>query len=467
MRIFFLLAILYLLYSCDNDLNTIGDTMIPSEGLVEAVTFSVDETSTVRLDSFPTSLNVYSGFNFTSPYTKDAYQLTVGRVVDKVTGSTTATPYFQVFSTGYDPNLIRGGENYSYDSLTLSLFTKDNLPTILAGDTTQVQIFHLYRLKDYPHYRVDDPVIYDNFSLPYEDTPLATLRIRPQREYMQNNILYFKLDNQLGRQLFNEMKWQNEIFTASRALDFIRYFNGLVIVPDENNTVLFPLDASTLSLRCWYHSGATPGSFILPAYAANQYGSPYYAFTNIEHKPTDNFSGISWKNAMPFSEHNMTVVQGLDGYMMKLKLPFIPTGDTYKTILKVELELQPKLTNFENIPEPGTSIPLQVFKLDEYSRITGTLTNISGNAIYAVPYTNPNYPENRQYKIDITDYYKSAVANGYDLNPQLNLLIGLAGTPAQIGPREIRTMVGYVSMTFDRLIIDETPKLRIYYAKYK
>lgn len=467
MRIFFLLGFLYLFYSCNNDLNTIGDTMIPSEGSIEVATFNVNEISTVRLDSFPTSLNVNVGYSITSPYTKDTYQLTLGRVSDRTTGTTTATPFFQIFSSGYDPYLTGGDEVYVYDSLTLNLFSKESLPNIIAGDTTQIQIYRLYRLTDFPHYNVDDPVIYDNFSLPYQAQELATLRIRPQKEYMSNNVLYFKLDNKLGREFFNEMKWQNPIFEPSRALDFIRYFNGLVIVPDKNNTVLFPLDAPNLGLKCWYHSGATTRSFTLPVYASHAYGSPYYAFTNITHEPKDDFSGVSWTKPMPFAQENMAIVQGLNGYMMKLKLPYVTSGDNYKTILKVELELKPRLTNFENIPEPGSTIPLQVFRLDEYSRITGILTDNSGNPVYANFYTNPYYPEDRRYKIDITDYYKNVVDSGNNPDPKLDFLIGLAGSPQQIGPREIKTMVGYVSMTFDRLIIDELPTLRIYYAKYR
>ena len=57
MRIVFLAGLLFALYSCNNDLNTIGDTMVPAEGYVNIETFDI-ETSTVRLDPFPTSLNI-------------------------------------------------------------------------------------------------------------------------------------------------------------------------------------------------------------------------------------------------------------------------------------------------------------------------------------------------------------------------------------------------------------------------
>ena len=69
--------------------------------------------------------------------------------------------------------------------------------------------------------------------------------------------------------------------------------------------------------------------------------------------------------------------------------------------------------------------------------------------------------------IDITDYYNNMVSSGVNHDPQLNLLIGLRGAPMQIGYDETKAMVGNVATTFDRLVIDELPILRIYYANYK
>ena len=80
---------------------------------------------------------------------------------------------------------------------------------------------------------------------------------------------------------------------------------------------------------------------------------------------------------------------------------------------------------------------------------------------------NPDYQDSKSYVIDITDYYNSVVTSASDIDPQLNLLIGLVGVPRQIGYNETLTMVGAVATTFDRIVIDKTPILRIYYANYK
>lgn len=461
MRIFLLLGALLIVYSCNNDLNTIGDNMIPPEGYVEVLSYNIDETSTVRLDSFPTSLNL----NLSSPYLQNGHQLTLGKVIDNTTGVTIATPYFQIMGTGFREDLIKDND-FVYDSLILRLpYDYNNLPKIvIAGDSTKTQIYRLYRLTEYPIPNDKDPVIYDNFKLAMEEEPLATLQVRPQKEYLRSSPLYFKLGNTLGKELFDKMKGQDKIFEYPS--EFFRYFAGLTIVPDENNTVFIPLLATGLALDCYYHSGDRSTYFSLPAVAATQ-GGGFYAFTNIEHTPSPLLQNVTWQKSLPFSESETAIIQGLDGYMMKMKLPYVTSGDAYKTILKVEIELKPRINNFENIPEPNTSVPIQVFLLDKYSRLTGALSDASGNAIYGYLQANPNYPEDRKYKIDITDYYNSMVSNGTGLDPELNLLIGLKGSPQQVGVREIKTMLGDVSTSFDRLILDEIPVLRIYYAKYK
>ena len=451
MKIFFLLSFLFVLYSCNNDLNTIGDSMIPANGYVEIVTQDIENSYTIRLDSFPTSINALSYLSST--------QLTLGKIEDKTTGTTIATPYFQIIGNGYDSRL-NFNDNYTYDSLTLNIATNYQALTLLAGDTTSLQTFYLHRLTDYPRMDYDNPYIYNNDEFSYEKESLGRLQLRFEKNYLENSNLYFKLNDDLGRELFHLMQGKDSIFLPANAYDFIRYFNGLVIIPDENNSALLPIDASTLSLTCHYHLGTSPYSFSLPA-AGN-----FYAFTNITHSPTPILKGVSWFQPLSFNKAQMGVIQGLDGYMLKLQLPYLPANESYKTIIKAEIELKPKLVNYENIPEPTKSY-IQVFALDKFSKLTGPLSDYSGNPVYGYLQSNVNYPDERKYIIDITDYYISMVNGSGNIDPQLNLAIGLQGTPRQLGVAEIPTMVGSVATSFDRLILDDIPVLKIYYAKYK
>ena len=424
--------------------------MIPAEGYVEVVSQDIEESYIIRLDSFPTSVNVLSSYLSTS-------QLTLGKIEDNTTGTTIATPYFQIIGNGFDSRL-NFDDNYTYDSLTLKIATDYKTLSLLAGDTTSLQTFYLHRLKDYPRMDYDDPCIYDNSKLDYEENALGRLQLRFEKNYLETSDLYFKLDDNLGRELFHLMQGRDSMFIYP--LDFIRYFNGLVIIPDKDNSALLPIDATSLALKCHYHLGTSDYSFSLPA------AGGYYAFTNITHTPSEILQGISWFTPKSFNETQMGVIQGLDGYMLKLQLPYLPPKESFKTIIKAEIELTPRLVNYENIPEPTKSY-IQVFTLDKYSKLTGALSDYSGNPVYGYLQTNTFYPDQRRYVIDITDYYISMVNNGNNIDPQLNLAIGLQGTPRQIGVAEIPTMVGSVATSFDRLIIDDIPVLKIYYAKYK
>ena len=458
MRIIFLAIFLSVLYSCNNDLNTIGDTLVPAEGYVDVESFNI-ETFTVQLDSFPTSLNVLSNI-------LNSNNLIVGRMSDKVTGITQATPYFQIMGKGNNgvPNY---DDNYVYDSLTLTFPFDYSQTKVLAGDTTTVQTFRVFRLNDYPRYDYDDPCIYNDATFPYDKSkPLGELSIRLERQFLsQKGKRYIKLDDALGMELFNLIRSQDSLLEPANTLDFIRYFNGLTIVPDENNMALLPIDGSSLQLRCHYHLNENPSTYSFNAISSYSSGG-FYAFTNIEHDsiPNTPLAKASWKNPLPFSDGDQAVIQGLNGYMMKMILPFKTDVNTYRTILKVEIVLEPKVDNFEDIPEPSI---IQVFTLDKYSRITGILTDLSGNPVYGYPEINPNYKEDRKYRIDITDYYNSIVSGvSGGIDPVLYLLVGLQGTPVQVGTREIKTFVGTNNLSFQRLIIDEVPTLRIYYANY-
>ncbi len=465
MRIFFLASLFVALLSCNNDLNTIGDTMIPAEGFIEIQTFEIAETSTVRLDSFPTDL-------YTLSSVMNSGRLTLGHIKDLYTGEVTATPYFQIVGNGIAN--IDVDKGYVYDSLTMNFPFDYTSMKLLAGDTVNMQTYTLHRLSEYPQINYNEPAIFNTDSMAYNaNEPLAKLSMRLDNDYFNNPGLgnrnvYFKLSNELGRELFNRMQAQDPIF--ERPMEFIRDFiQGLTIVPASTNTALIPIDISKVSLTCHYHAGSdqTTGSFSLPAFALVESSlGAYFSFTNIKHTPAPWLEGANWQDSIPFSVKKQAVVQGMNGYALKVKLPYIANNDAYKTILKAEIVLKPIVGNAEDIPELKNTT-LQIFSLDRNGRLRSALTDISGNSVTATLQANPDYQDSKSYVIDITDYYNSVVTSASDIDPQLNLLIGLVGVPKQIGYDETLTMIGAVATTFDRVVIDETPILRIYYANYK
>ena len=85
--IFFLLIATLGLYSCNNDLTTIGQDLINNGNHIEVQTTLLKETGTIKIDSFITSSGRY-GSAITEMF--------MGRYEDQYSGVTTASPCFQI-----------------------------------------------------------------------------------------------------------------------------------------------------------------------------------------------------------------------------------------------------------------------------------------------------------------------------------------------------------------------------------
>jgi len=437
MRIYSLLCILFVcLYACENDLSEIGQTLIPNEGYIEVQGFKITETSTVRLDSFPTS---------------GVSSLLMGKIKENTTGTTTATPYFHLVRTGYDTRL-NYEQNFIYDSLTLHFTTNK----IVAGDTAQYQTYYLYRLKELPLYDYLNPFFYNKDSIERESEPVSTLRVYPQKESL--SIAYFKLKDDLGKELFNLMLRKDTIFEDG--LKFLRYVKGFTIVPDASNNTLISFDpsAGSLYLRCHYHRGEVNYYFDITSV-----GPGYYSFTNYKNETTNELAQVTQKDSLLYNKGGIGVLQGLNGYMLKMHLPFVEDVDSYKTIVKAEIEIKPKYYRNSYIPMASR---LGVFLSDQHSALLGIPTDYNGNSVYGYYYQNSNNVDDRKYTIDITDYYTNMVTSPAVIDKNIYFLVGLPGTLYRLEDN-IRLMQGEVSTSFDRMELDEVPVLRIYYIKYR
>lgn len=452
------------IYACDNNIADIGQNLIYDETYVEVQRHELNETYIVRLDSFPTS---------------SLSTLTLGRIKDPVTGLTTATPYFQLYRASWDKNLTVDVPAV-FDSLTLNFSYKKTL----AGDTTKIQKYSVYRLKDYPLLDVDDPYQYNNQKWPYDpDSCLGTKSIYPQYDFVKKEMPYIKLNTPygeaLGKELFERMKAQDPIFGGNAGsgtgsgtgdyLPFLRFFKGLVIVPSEENNLLASISADSLFLRCHYSIGEKALYFDMPV-LSNQGGGSPYAFTNIEHEPTDglkvNNRPLGFNDTLSFYKNNMGVIQGLSSYMLKIQLPYIKDVNVYRTIIKAEVELETVHVEDLEIPQAQT---LGVYVMDTEGHIDYVLSNATGDTpIYGYLKQDATKPDRYSYVIDITDYYISMVENiGVPLHQSLQLLIGLPGTLFKNHIDKTQLINGENSTTFSRAIFEKVPSLNLYYIEYK
>lgn len=451
------------IYACDNNIADIGQNLIYNETYVEVQRHSLHETYIVRLDSFPTST---------------LSSLTLGKIKDPVTGETTATPYFQLYRASWDPNLTSDANYAVFDSLTLNFtYTKT-----LAGDTTKIQKFSVYRLQDYPLIDIDNPYQYSNQSWPYSpDSCLGSKSIYPQYDFVKRQMPYIKLDTEfgkaLGQELFERMKAQDPVFggnTGGDYLFFLRYFKGLVIVPDKDNNLLASIRSDSLFLRCHYTIGDKAYYFDMPALTnketSTSAGGSVYAFTHIEHSPNENLrinnQPLGFNDTLSFYKNNMGVIQGLSSYMLKIQLPYIKDVNAYRTIIKAEVELETVYVEDSEIPQAQT---LGVYVMDTEGHIDYVLSDASGKEpIYGYLKQDETKPGRYSYIIDITDYYISMVESvGEPLHQSLQLLIGLPGTVFKNHIDKTQLINGDNSTTFNRAIFEKVPSLNLYYIEYK
>lgn len=168
--IFFLLIATLGLYSCNNDLTTIGQDLINNGNHIEVQTTLLKETGTIKIDSFITSSGRY-GSAITEMF--------MGRYKDQYSGVTTASPCFQIVPVSQPSINFR----YLLDSVTFHFKVGKNI----WGDTTETatpQTLSLYRLARLPEFRTDqNDYFYNRDSIPWGDK-LATVSFIPKRMIM-------------------------------------------------------------------------------------------------------------------------------------------------------------------------------------------------------------------------------------------------------------------------------------------
>jgi hypothetical protein len=440
MRISLLLfSIPLCLCACENEITDIGKRFEDNTRFVEVKRFEIEGSSTIRLDSFPTSA-LTSLANDTI--------MVLGKMLDRTTGTITSSSYFEVHPVSLSANGtgITFSDECLYDSLTLVMHDM----RVIAGDTTVYQQFNLYRLAEVPPFDEQLPFFYNTKSVPLGDS-VSTLRLLPQKGHL--TYTYFKLGKDFGDEVYNMLaRNETELFSP---WTFLYYFKGFAIVPGKNNSTLFSTK-TTFELRCYYHysSDAQTARYFSFASRPGTSNLGMFTFTHHEHEPSADLVGLSEQKSMPFADHNYAVIQGLNGYMLKIDVPYVQEYDRYRTIVKAQIAVKPLLENFEFIPEPTR---LYLYECDIFGTPQGVIAEGRSDPTML--------PENKRFLFDITDYYKSRVQTN-SLNTNINLLVGL---PGYVVPTvdEQRFISGNVNTSFERMIVREIPELLIHYIQFK
>lgn len=434
--IYFLLLVILVLFSCNNDLTTIGQDLIYNENQIEVKTSFLEQTGTIKLDSFITSSGRYG----------DAItKMFMGRYEDQISGTTVTYPCFQLVPS-YTPNI---SSRIKLDSVTFHF----KFGNKLWGDTIspRVQTFALYRLSELPYLNTEkNEYIYNVAPIPWGDS-LGQVSFIPKKANMKE--AEFKLENSVFlSDLFEKMKYEDPIFKPSANstisyFKFLNYFKGLAIKTAEDNNCIIgiSMQPDSLFMRFHYHDADVKQYYDLKLLTQNN----AYQYNAIYTEPSDIFKSLTdQRKIVPYSENDIAITQGMSGYMIKLILPLPDIRETYKTVVKAEIELKPLTWPFPNIALPSS---LYVYSTNSYNETGSVIYNSTNNPVVGKYHIDPENIDNNRYVFDITDYYQSLVNKAPITGKEPQLLLTLSD------------MTG----SFDRVIIKEKPILRVYYASYK
>ena len=433
-KIIYLIITLLITQSCANELKTIAEDFIGNGSSIELYEYRINNTSTIKIDSFATSTG------------SDAVSLSeifVGRYMDPLYGGETVIKPTFVIAPSYAPVIE---EDATLDSVTLQFRYTGNL----WGDTIALreQELTLYETAALPTYYEGDEnsIMYNNKPLPPFKRELAKTYFIPNKQGLDD--AYFKIDKNdpYFRKLFDRMKYSDNLFN-DLPWSFINEFKGLAITPGRNNDVIFGLRASVDSLyMCFhYHFGEMLESdFKIPLSA------PIFQYFNATNTPNRAFQSLkNQKDEVLFESASCALIQGLSGYMVKMVLPTPPPQDQYSTVVKAELEINPLIFYNSSITMPET---ISVYKSNANNEVLSPLTQ-GGVEIKGKLEKDEQNLDASRYKIDLTDFY-----NTLSNSPEIP-----EGSDQYT---HIIISVNSMAQTFDRIIIEETPILRLYYAHY-
>ena len=248
------------------------------------------------------------------------------------------------------------------------------------------------------------------------------------------------------------MKYEDPIFkpSANSAISyfkFLNYFKGLAIKTAEDNNCIIGISMlpDSLFMRFHYHDTDVKQYYDLKLLTQ----SNAYQYNAIYTQPADPFKSLTNQRIIvPYSENDIAITQGMSGYMIKLILPFPDTKETYKTVVKAEIELKPLVWPFPDIALPSS---LYVYSTNTYNEVGNIVYNSTNNPIVGKYVVDSENIDNNRYIFDITYYYQNLV------------------NTAPITGKEPQFLLTLPDMTnsFERVIIKEKPILRVYYASYK
>ncbi len=400
---FIIISIIYVAVfsSCSSDeiqKYPVGSSFIENDIQVRIIdTFSI-KTGTFKLDSLITS---------------NTNRILLGTVIDHDFGHLTAQSYFQVENSNFSID-----HNAVYDSIGFVL----NYDRYYYGDTTQVQTYRIHRLLETvkPH---EGDAFYNTSRLDYVSESLGEITFVP-RPNRDTDSLYIPMSDELGKEIFNKIL-DNDINNSD---DFTQFFKGLTIIPNTSlNSHVLGFNVSTVtnteknsSMRLFYtvDDGDSEDNSYYIDFTISSSGSQFNAIkTDLSSSTLGDFEDAETIISGNDTD-NLIFSQAGTGISSRIEIPSIKRLKEFSdvgTALSAELTFSPLKGSYNNNKPLKDS--LSVFIIDHKNRILNQLTNINGDASYAVLNQNDDeFDSQTYYSIDLDRYVEEILNSTYDLN---------------------------------------------------
>jgi hypothetical protein len=377
-----MLAGLLIYSSCtrnDIEFGTVPDNNYSRLAYIDSVGIA---QSTVITDSFETG---------------SATTLLLGRYKDPYLGVVSARSFFQMDKPATFQNIETTA---TYDSLILIIKPND----YYYGDSSRVQTIYVHELAQ-PIVLGYASRLYNTSSTGLKPFPLGsrTLRIRP----VLDDSIKIRLDDNKGRELFEELQRQTSVVTRSD--DFLNYLYGISLSTGETDTasIIGLQTGSSLWMRLYYHTNT-------PFDVNSVIDFPMLANTLTYNQILANRTGTGIISVSPsVSELPASKTGGYSfsqlGTGMAAKISFpglrgILLNNHYLKLLRAELILRPAESSFDRekfrLPD---RIELQ--STDATNINQGSITDSTGNdVLYATPVIDEIYGRNNYYQFNLTSY---------------------------------------------------------------
>ena len=391
----FSLLLIITLGSCDKDMSvSLGNT---SENFGITVVDSITvNTSTFQMSNLPSAATG---------------TILVGKASQEEIGSVKSTSYFKLAFTNFTNDIPTDAV---FDSINLVIKPKTN--RYFYGDTTAVQKITVHQLTEALETKnisstvngniapifVTGATIFSDQTFDYDPSPLGSLTFNPFVRSIDT--LSIKLNNTLGNEIF-DMVVSNDVDVASNEA-FQQYLKGLVIVPDDQNTVILGF-SDTVMVNINYSYIGNDG-FNKHGVKSITTGDRTFQFNNIEYDRTNtSFAALNSTNKeLKSSQTNGQVyLQAGTGTVAKLDIPALKEfmNEPNISINKAQLivETTGEIT-FNPFPNPSS---VMLFIANDNGIPFSYVRTPFSSAIQQVPYMNGNsMGRNAKYVFDLIEY---------------------------------------------------------------